>query len=89
MTRKTRIVFFLLHPIGTIAHLHAVPRIFFAAGDVLSPDIPAVTCDAVLFIYREFFDVTEVTVTGLTAQINTFYVRNVIKVNTVRLPVVG
>src|SRR5512137_1801877 len=43
----------LLVALGTVVHFHAVPGVALEAGDVLAPDVPAVSRDPVLLIGLE------------------------------------
>ena len=53
---------------GAIIHLHAIPRIPFQPGDIMSPDIPAVTRDPILLIRLKAFALAYVAMADRTVE---------------------
>lgn len=91
MTYKTRVVLFLPHlgvALGAVIHLHAIRRLFVSVnpGNAFTPDVDAVSCQAVFLIYRQLFIVGKVAVTGIAAKFPHIDVRNVGKIHAVGLP---
>ena len=71
--------------IGTVIHLHAVPRIALIPRNISTPDVDTVTGQAVLLVLRHPFAFAVITVADLTLHISHFHVGDVGEIHAVRL----
>jgi hypothetical protein len=63
--------------LGTVVHLHAIPRISFPAGDISAPNVAAVTGDSVFLIDLQGFGLADMAVAGYTVHARFLNMRRV------------
>ena len=71
---------------GAIIHFHAIPGIALKAGDVLAPDIPTVSGNAVGFILFQALRLSDRAMAGDAVHLTHFDVGHMGEKHTIRLP---
>jgi hypothetical protein len=72
--------------LGAVIHLHPVPGVLLESGDVLAPDIPAVSCDSVFLVDLQGAGITDVAVAGFAVHFGRFDMGCMGKEDAVGLP---
>ena len=77
---------FSLVTFRTVVHFHAIPGVSFKAGNIIAPDIAAITADQIGLIRFQFFRLTDIPMTGDTVHFTHFDMCDVRKKDAIGLP---